>query len=186
MRFGLFTTLYDCGGGAETPADVLDNLREQVVLAEQLGDDAVWMGEHLLGRTVSATPPIRSSWARPGGADEPHPDRPDGEHRAVVASDPAGGGPGDPGQSHPRPRRRRFRPRHLALRGPAVPSPRRSEEGPGEPRAVPRDRRDRAEGLDRGAVCPRRSEIHLPGPGHPVRAPLAIQPTQHGRTATGS
>ena len=37
MRFGLFTTLYDCGGGAETPADVLDNLREQVVLAEALG-----------------------------------------------------------------------------------------------------------------------------------------------------
>ena len=49
MRFGLFTTLYDCGGGAETPADVLDHLREQVVLAEQLGYDAVWMGEHHFG-----------------------------------------------------------------------------------------------------------------------------------------
>jgi len=49
MQFGLFTTLYDCGGGAETPADVLDNLREQVVLAEQLGYDAVWMGEHHFG-----------------------------------------------------------------------------------------------------------------------------------------
>ena len=40
MRFGIFTTLYDCGGGAATPADVLDNLREQVTLAEQLGYDA--------------------------------------------------------------------------------------------------------------------------------------------------
>ena len=49
MRFGLFTTLYDCGGGAETPADVLDNVREQVVLAEELGYDAVWMGEHHFG-----------------------------------------------------------------------------------------------------------------------------------------
>ena len=49
MQFGLFTTLYDCGGGAETPADVLDHLREQVVLAEQLGYDAVWMGEHHFG-----------------------------------------------------------------------------------------------------------------------------------------
>jgi len=49
MRFGLFTTLYDCGGEAETPADVLDNLREQVVLAEELGFDAVWLGEHHFG-----------------------------------------------------------------------------------------------------------------------------------------
>jgi hypothetical protein len=49
VRFGLFTTLYDCGGGARTAADLLDNLREQVVLAEQLGYDAVWMGEHHFG-----------------------------------------------------------------------------------------------------------------------------------------
>ena len=49
MRFGLFTTLYDCGGGAATPADLLDNLREQVALAEELGYDAVWMGEHHFG-----------------------------------------------------------------------------------------------------------------------------------------
>lgn len=49
MQFGLFTTLYDCGGGADTPAAVLDHLREQVVLAEQLGYDAVWMGEHHFG-----------------------------------------------------------------------------------------------------------------------------------------
>jgi alkanesulfonate monooxygenase SsuD/methylene tetrahydromethanopterin reductase-like flavin-dependent oxidoreductase (luciferase family) len=49
MRFGIFTTLYDCGGGAGSPAEVLDNLREQVALAEQLGYDAVWMGEHHFG-----------------------------------------------------------------------------------------------------------------------------------------
>jgi alkanesulfonate monooxygenase SsuD/methylene tetrahydromethanopterin reductase-like flavin-dependent oxidoreductase (luciferase family) len=49
VRFGLFTTLYDCGGGAASAADLLDNLREQVVLAEELGYDAVWMGEHHFG-----------------------------------------------------------------------------------------------------------------------------------------
>jgi alkanesulfonate monooxygenase SsuD/methylene tetrahydromethanopterin reductase-like flavin-dependent oxidoreductase (luciferase family) len=49
MRFGIFTTLYDCGGEAATPAEALDHLREQVTLAEELGFDAVWMGEHHFG-----------------------------------------------------------------------------------------------------------------------------------------
>jgi alkanesulfonate monooxygenase SsuD/methylene tetrahydromethanopterin reductase-like flavin-dependent oxidoreductase (luciferase family) len=49
MRFGIFTTLYDCAGGARTAADALDNLREQVTLAEALGYDAVWLGEHHFG-----------------------------------------------------------------------------------------------------------------------------------------
>ena len=49
MRFAIFTTLYDCGGEATTPAQMLDYLREQVVLAEELGFDAVWMGEHHFG-----------------------------------------------------------------------------------------------------------------------------------------
>jgi hypothetical protein len=40
MRFGLFTTLYDCAGGARSPAELLDTLREQVTLAEALGYDA--------------------------------------------------------------------------------------------------------------------------------------------------
>ena len=60
MQLGLFTTLYDCGGGAETPAAVLDHLREQVVLAEQLGYDAVWMGEHHFGPYGLGDLPIRS------------------------------------------------------------------------------------------------------------------------------
>jgi len=49
MRFGIFTTLYDCGGEATTPAEALDHLREQVTLAEELGFEAVWMGEHHFG-----------------------------------------------------------------------------------------------------------------------------------------
>ncbi len=123
---------------------------------------------------------------RPGGADQPDPDRPDGEHRPVVASHPAGRGPGAPGQPHPGPGRRGLRPRHLALRGAAVPSARRPEEGPGEPRALSRDRRDRAEGVDRGAVRPRGPELHLsrcPTRGSRIRG---IRPTRRGRTAIGS
>src|SRR5262249_20382874 len=49
MRFGAFTTLYDCAGGARTPAELLDNLREQVKLAEELGYHEIWIGEHHFG-----------------------------------------------------------------------------------------------------------------------------------------
>ena len=49
MRFGVFTTVADSAGEATTPAQLLDNLREQVVLAEELGYDAIWLGEHHFG-----------------------------------------------------------------------------------------------------------------------------------------
>ena len=49
MRFGVFTTVSDSAGGATSPAQLLDNLREQVTLAEELGYDAVWLGEHHFG-----------------------------------------------------------------------------------------------------------------------------------------
>ncbi|MFQ5872335.1 MAG: LLM class flavin-dependent oxidoreductase [Dehalococcoidia bacterium] len=49
MRFGIFTTVHDSAGEATTAAQLLDNLREQVVLAEELGFDAVWLGEHHFG-----------------------------------------------------------------------------------------------------------------------------------------
>ena len=183
MRFGLFTTLYDCGGGAETPADVLDNLREQVVLAEQLGYDAVWMGEHHFGPyglgdlpnpiLVGADLAVRTSRIRIG-------------QMANIAPwwhpDPAGRGPRPPGQPHPGPGRRRIRPRHLALRGAAVPSARRPAEGRREPRALSRDRRDRAEGLDRGALRPPGPELHVSRARHAVRASaLSGRPDVAGR-----
>ena len=121
---------------------------------------------------------------RPGRADEPHPDRPDGEHRALVASHPAGRGPRAPGQPHPGPGRRGLRPRDLALRGAAVPSARRSAEGCREPRALSRDRRDRAEGLDRGALRPPGPELHVSR--RPIRGSRipAIRRIPPGRTAT--
>ena len=47
MRFSIFTTLH--GGEGSTPDVILDEFREQVVLAEELGYHAVWIGEHHFG-----------------------------------------------------------------------------------------------------------------------------------------
>ena len=183
MRFGLFTTLYDCGGGAETPADVLDNLREQVVLAEALGFEAVWMGEHHFGPYgLGDLPSPLLVGRRPGGADDPirigqmaniapwwHPIRL-AEDLAVL--DNLTRGRVDVG----------FGRGIWPYEGPAVPSSRRPPQGPGEPRALSRDRRDRAEGLDRGALRPPGAELHVPGAGHAVRAPeLSAGPDVAGR-----
>ncbi len=43
MRFSIFTTLPPCD---RTPDQVLKDFREQVVLADQMGFHAVWIGEH--------------------------------------------------------------------------------------------------------------------------------------------
>ena len=43
MRFSIFTTLPPVG---RSPDVVLKDFREQVVLAEELGFHAVWIGEH--------------------------------------------------------------------------------------------------------------------------------------------
>ena len=43
MRFSIFTTLPPVG---RSPDQVLRDFREQVVLAEELGFHAVWIGEH--------------------------------------------------------------------------------------------------------------------------------------------
>ena len=48
MRFSIFTTLHDSVPGI-TPDKILDNFREQAVLAEELGYHAVWIGEHHFG-----------------------------------------------------------------------------------------------------------------------------------------
>ncbi len=48
MRFSIFTTVHDTGGGL-TPDKTLDDFREQCVLADELGYHAVWIGEHHFG-----------------------------------------------------------------------------------------------------------------------------------------
>lgn len=49
MRFAVFTTVADAAGEATNAAGLLDNLRQQTVLAEELGFEAMWLGEHHFG-----------------------------------------------------------------------------------------------------------------------------------------
>ncbi len=46
MRFAAFTTVAASAGEATDAAGFLDNLRQQTVLAEELGFEAMWLGEH--------------------------------------------------------------------------------------------------------------------------------------------
>ena len=46
MRFGAFTTVTGSAGEAANAAELLDNLREQAVIAEELGFETFWVGEH--------------------------------------------------------------------------------------------------------------------------------------------
>ena len=46
MRFAAFTTVAASAGGASDAAGFLDNLRQQAILAEELGFEAIWLGEH--------------------------------------------------------------------------------------------------------------------------------------------
>ena len=49
MKFAAFTTVAASAGEATNAADVLDNLRQQTILAEELGFEAMWLGEHHFG-----------------------------------------------------------------------------------------------------------------------------------------
>ncbi len=49
MRFGAFTTVAASAGEAISPEQFIDNLRQQTVLAEELGFEAMWLGEHHFG-----------------------------------------------------------------------------------------------------------------------------------------
>lgn len=49
MKFAAFTTVAASAGEATNAADLLDNLRQQTILAEELGFEAMWLGEHHFG-----------------------------------------------------------------------------------------------------------------------------------------
>ena len=49
MRFAAFTTVAASAGEATNAAEMLDNLRQQTVLAEELGFEVMWLGEHHFG-----------------------------------------------------------------------------------------------------------------------------------------
>ena len=49
MKFAAFTTVAASAGEASDAAGLLDNLRQQTMLAEELGFEAIWLGEHHFG-----------------------------------------------------------------------------------------------------------------------------------------
>lgn len=49
MRFATFTTVAASAGESTNAADMLDYLRQQTILAEELGFEAMWLGEHHFG-----------------------------------------------------------------------------------------------------------------------------------------
>ena len=49
MKFAAFTTVAGSAGEAKTSSEFIDNLRQQTVLAEELGFEAMWLGEHHFG-----------------------------------------------------------------------------------------------------------------------------------------
>ena len=49
MRFAAFTTVAASAGEATNAACMLDNIRQQAILAEELGYEAIWLGEHHFG-----------------------------------------------------------------------------------------------------------------------------------------
>ena len=49
MRFAAFTTVAASAGEASSADQLMDNLRQQTVLAEELGFEAMWLGEHHFG-----------------------------------------------------------------------------------------------------------------------------------------
>ncbi len=49
VRFAAFTTVAASAGEATRTAGLLDNLRQQTILAEELGFEAIWLGEHHFG-----------------------------------------------------------------------------------------------------------------------------------------
>ncbi len=49
MKFAAFTTVAASAGDATNAAQMIDNIRRQAVLAEELGFEAIWLGEHHFG-----------------------------------------------------------------------------------------------------------------------------------------
>ena len=64
MKFVAFTTVAASAEDATNAADLLDNLRQQTILAEELGFEAMWLGEHHFGPYGVGDVP-NPTWARP-------------------------------------------------------------------------------------------------------------------------
>ena len=87
MKFAAFTTVAGSAGEAANAEQMIDNLRQQTVLAEELGFEAMWLGEHHFGPYgVGDLPNPILLGADLAAADVQDTHRTDGEHSAVVAS----------------------------------------------------------------------------------------------------
>ena len=64
MKFAAFTTVAASAGEATNAADLLDNLRQQTILAEELGFEAMWLGKHHFGPHGVGNVP-NPTWASP-------------------------------------------------------------------------------------------------------------------------
>ena len=49
MKFAAFTTVAASAGEADNAEQLINNLRRQTILAEELGFEAIWLGEHHFG-----------------------------------------------------------------------------------------------------------------------------------------
>ena len=87
MKFAAFTTVASSAGEATNAEQFIDNLRQQTVLAEELGFEAMWLGEHHFGPYGIGdlpNPILLGADLAARTSTDTH--RADGEHRAVVAS----------------------------------------------------------------------------------------------------
>ena len=64
MKFAAFTAVAASAGEATNAADLLDNLRQQTILAEELGFEAMWLGKHHFGPHGVGNVP-NPTWASP-------------------------------------------------------------------------------------------------------------------------
>ena len=183
MKFAAFTTVASSAGEATDAEQMIDNLRQQTVLAEELGFEAMWLGEHhfgpygigdlpnpiLLGADLAA----RTSRIRIG-------------QMANIAPwwhpDTARRRPRDPGQHDRRARGRGLRQGYLAVRRAAVPPQRGPAQGRREPGAVQGDGRGGAGDMDQRVLFVPGDQLQLSRRGYRVFAPeVPVEPRLAGR-----
>ena len=94
MRFAAISTMID-PKKRYSQAELLDSLREQVVMAEDMGFEAYWLGEHHFGPHGDGEHPQPDTGrGRPGSPYQADQDWAAGEHRRLVAPAKIGRGPG--------------------------------------------------------------------------------------------
>ena len=64
MKFAAFTTVAASAGEVANAEQLIDNLRQQTILAEELGFEAMWLGEHHFGPYGVGDCRTRSYWAQ--------------------------------------------------------------------------------------------------------------------------